>query len=286
MSKPANKKLIGLFVIGATGLLIGAVLMAGLGRWFGHYPKYVMYFDSSVKGLSVGAPVVFRGVNVGAVTGIDIDFNPADLSVLTPVYVELGGGKVSEIDLPEEKRTAIRDEIMSALILKGLRAQLEMQSVLTGQLLISLEFHPGTAVSLKGGDKRYLEIPTVPTEFQQLTKRIEDVPIEEILMELRDALAGINRVFNSPETAKILASGSRSAEEARVLLDRLESRVDPLADRTGSAIQQIDKLAAGMNTEVPETLKELREAARSIRALAEELRERPQSIFWGKKRKR
>ena len=107
MSKPANKTLIGVFVIVAIGLVVGAILILGSGRFFRHYPKYVMYFESSVKGLSIGSPVVFRGVKVGSVTDISMDFNPSDLSILIPVYVELGEETVnmSNLNILEGDRT-------------------------------------------------------------------------------------------------------------------------------------------------------------------------------------
>ena len=81
MSKPVNKKVIGIFVVVAIALVVAAVLILGSGKFFKTYPKYVMYFEGSVKGLSVGSPVNFRGVKVGNVTEIKMLFNPKDLSV-------------------------------------------------------------------------------------------------------------------------------------------------------------------------------------------------------------
>jgi paraquat-inducible protein B len=326
MSKPANKTLIGVFVIVAIGLVVGAILMLGSGRFFRHYPKYVMYFDSSVKGLSIGSPVVFRGVKVGSVTDLSVDFNPSDLSILIPVYVELGEEKMNMADLNilEGDRTALQDEYTQALIKKGMRAQLEMQSVVTGQLLIALDFHPATKANFLDKDKRYAEIPTIPTQFQQLTKRLENVPIEEIFQELRATLAGIHKMVNSPEAATLIASGSKGLEEARLLIHHIDGQVRPFAGSTNAAVQQIKSLAENMNNELvplsasiknladetretlkksqeviekmdsavgddsalayqlPKTLKELEGAARSIRLLANELRQHPEAVVWGK----
>jgi paraquat-inducible protein B len=326
MSKPANKTLIGVFVIVAIGLVVGAILLLGSGRFFRHYPKYVMYFDSSVKGLSIGSPVVFRGVKVGSVTDLSVDFNPSDLSILIPVYVELGEEKMNMADLNilNGDREAQQDEYTQALIKKGMRAQLEMQSVVTGQLLIALDFHPDTKASFIGKDKRYAEIPTISTQFQQFTKRLEKVPIEEILLELRATLAGIHKAVNSPEAANLIASGSKGLEEARLLIHHIDGQVRPLAGGTKAAVQQIKSLAENMNNELvplsssiknlaeetrvtlkksqaafekmdsvvgddsalayqlPKTLKELEGAARSIRLLANELRQHPEAVVWGK----
>ena len=328
MSKPANKTLIGVFVIVAIGLVVGAILILGSGLFFRNYPKYVMYFDSSVKGLSIGSPVVLRGVKVGSVTDISVDFNPSDLSILIPVYVELGEEKMNmaNLNILEGDRAAQQDEYTQALIKKGMRAQLEMQSVVTGQLLIALEFHPDTKAKFTGRDKRYAEIPTIPTQFQQFTKRLESIPIEEILQELRSTLSGIHKVVNSPEAATLIASVAKGAEEAGLLIRHIDEQVRPLAGSTSAAVQQIKNLAENMNSELvplsasiknlaeetgvtlrksqaaiekldgavgddsalayqlPETLKELEGAARSIRFLANELRQHPEAVVWGKKK--
>jgi len=326
MSKPANKTMIGVFTIIAIGLVVGAVLMLGTSRFFYNYPKYVMYFDSSVKGLSIGSPVVFRGVKVGSITDIAVDFNASDLSILIPVYVELGEEKMnmSNLNILEGDRTALQDEYIQALINKGMRAQLEIQSVVTGQLLISLEFHPATKAIFTGRDKRYAEIPTIPTQFQQFTKRLENVPVEEIFQELRATLAGIHKMVNSPEAANLIASGSKGIDEIRLLIHHIDGQVRPLAGNTNEAAQQIKKLAKNMNNELvqisssiknlanetgvtlkksqgmfekidiavgddstlsyqlPKVLKELEGAARSIRLLANELRQHPEAVVWGK----
>jgi paraquat-inducible protein B len=265
MSKPASKTLIGVFVIVALGLVIGAILILGSGRFFRHYPKYVMYFESSVKGLSIGSPVVFRGVKVGSVTDISMDFNPSDLSILIPVYVEFGEETVnmSKLDILDGNRTAMQDEFTQALIKKGLRAQLEMQSVVTGQLLIALEFHPATKADFTGRDKRYAEIPTIPTQFQQFTKRLENVPIEEILQELRATLSGIHKMVNSPEAANLITSGSKGVEEARLLIHHIDGQMRPLAGSANKAVQQIKNLVENMNNE-------LIPLAASIKNLADE----------------
>jgi len=142
MSKPVNKTLIGVFVTVAIALIVITVLMLGSGRLFRHYPKYVMYFEGSVKGLSIGSPVLFRGVRVGSVTDIGMEFNLSDLSILIPVYAEFGESKsnVSNSDMLTGDRAVMRQELTKALINKGLRAQLELQSVVTGQHILAFIF--------------------------------------------------------------------------------------------------------------------------------------------------
>ena len=98
MSKPANKTVIGIFVVVALVLVVGAVLILGSGKFFKNNPKFVMYFQGSVKGLAVGAPVNFRGVKIGTVTDIKMLLNPKDLSMMIPVYIELDPDAIQTVE--------------------------------------------------------------------------------------------------------------------------------------------------------------------------------------------
>ncbi len=148
MSAKANKSLIGAFVLGATALAVAGVVIFGSGRFFRKPHMFVMYFPGSVKGLNVGAPVMFRGVKVGQVTDMKVNFYGKELNILIPVYIELDPRTDVLVsgDVP-------KGQYLKALIKKGLRAQLQMQSFITGQLLIDLDFHPGkpAATSLPAG---------------------------------------------------------------------------------------------------------------------------------------
>lgn len=139
MSKEANKTLIGAFVVGAVFLLVAAVLIFGSGKFFRKTYKAVMFFEGSIKGLNVGSPVMFRGVKVGTVTDINLILYAKDLSMRTTVIAEfdperwtLVGGERGDV-----KR-------LQLVIDRGLRAQLQMQSFVTGQLMIALDFFPAS----------------------------------------------------------------------------------------------------------------------------------------------
>jgi len=127
MSKPANKKVIGFFVIGAIALAVVTVLALGSGKFFKKTFKAVCYFEGSVGGLSIGAPVVFRGVKIGTVTQIVLRFDPSKVSVLIPVFIEIEQ-QVKERTVSKEQR----GEGWQKLIDAGLKARLETQSFVTG----------------------------------------------------------------------------------------------------------------------------------------------------------
>src|SRR5512135_2362494 len=137
MSKKASKTLIGAFVLGAVVLIVAGVVVFGGGKFFKKTIKYVMFFDGSVKGLQVGAPVTFRGVKIGEVTDMVLRFDPSNLAVMIPVYVEIDPEKFLGSDTLKKAKPG---QYYRALLDKGLKARLELQSFVTGLLMIGVDF--------------------------------------------------------------------------------------------------------------------------------------------------
>ena len=244
MSTKVNKTVIGMFMVSAVALLVAAVLILGSGKFFKDRPKYVLFFEGSVQGLSVGSPVVFRGVRIGEVTDISLSFNPKDLSVRIPVIVELGEGKLETVGAgPGEPQQARPRDVGDKLVAKGLRAQLAMQSIVTGQLMIALDFYPGKPAILVGTDKKHREIPTIPTTLQELAKRLEKIPIEDIMNKVQEAMVGITKIVNSPEIAGIMKSVNEGVGEARALVRNVDKQVGPAAANLTEVAVEFRKLA-------------------------------------------
>lgn len=248
MSKPANKALIGGFVVGAVALVIAGVLIFGSGKFLQVTAQYVMYFDGSVKGLNVGSSVMFRGVKVGSVTDILLQYNPADMSVKIPVVIELEAERIEFVG----ERPSRRDHWKTTrqLIERGLRAQLQTQSLVTGQLMIELDFHPEKQIKLVGGHTEYPEIPTIPSPLKELSKKIEKVPIEEIFEKLLAAVGGIEEIVNSPEIKGIISSLNQTAEDASNLVKNLDAQVGPLASSIEKTLGDTRKLVRDVNSQV------------------------------------
>ena len=228
MSKPANKKVIGLFVLGAIALLIVALVVFGSGKIFKKTVPVVFYFGGSVKGLNIGSAVMIRGVQVGSVTNVVLQFNPKDLSLRIPVYADFDPEKLARISgkvLEGKERAAM----YKMLIDHGLRAQLEMQSVLTGLLMVNLDFLPNTPATLVGADPKQFEIPTVPTPLEALTDKLQKLPIEETFTKLANAVSGIEKVVNSPELEKGIKNLSQSVEEMQKLIKSISAEIKPLS---------------------------------------------------------
>ena len=157
MSTSANPKLIGAFVLGAIILIIGALIVLGGGKFFQRTTPVVMYFQGSVAGLSAGSPVNFRGVSVGQVTNVSIRYQPnGGNPLIIPVFAELSSENVQLVATRDQKQefrpgTGV---VLRTLIDDGLRAQLAIPSLVTGQATVSLDLFPGSPAELHNGLSR------------------------------------------------------------------------------------------------------------------------------------
>ena len=197
MSKKINKTVIGVFVLGALVLLMSAIVVFGSGDLFKRTDKFVLYFDGSVKGLAIGAPVMFRGVSIGTVKDISLIYDAKAGTITLPVIVEIeqdriqGAPSFGEVDGAKK------------MIALGLRGNLEVQSFLTGQLMISFDFYPDRPAKLRGIVNQYPELPTLPTS-PDISQIMNEIPIKEIAMNLEAATQGINKLVNSSEIPRSL----------------------------------------------------------------------------------
>ena len=234
MAKQANKTVVGLFVVGAIALLVGVLVVLGSGRFFKETDRFVAFFDGSVKGLNLGAPVMFRGVRVGKVEDFAVYYKRTENEFKIPVLLILYPEKV--IGLGIELTKAEEKKAWQAMLDDGLRAELQMQSLVTGQLGVQLDFHPGTPTKLHGLEEFNLpddvrEIPTVQSGLQALTKQIEQIPLDQIVKDFRSTLKGIDEFVNSPDIATSLQYLKQTLKEARDLLRHVDQKVDPLFAR-------------------------------------------------------
>jgi paraquat-inducible protein B len=264
MSKPVNKTMIGLFVVGAIALVVVAIGILGSGKLFKETIPYVMVFEGSVKGLNVGSPVVFRGVKIGAVSGIHMHFNYATKAMTVIVYSNFEQGQIEVINMDQETAARLKEAgryvVMRDLIGRGLRAQLEMQSIVTGQLQIALDFHPDKPAIYTGIDKTIQEIPTIPTPLQELTKKIESLPIDEILNNANSAMDGIAKFVRSPELKESIANLNIALKDVQTLVRNVDSQVKPLSAGLSDTIRDTQKLVRNADSQVSSVGTNLNEA--------------------------
>lgn len=253
MSKKANKTLIGVFVVAATAMLVAAVLIFGSGKFFQVKHEYVAYFDGSVKGLRIGAPVIFRGVRIGEVNDIALHYYRQDYSFKIPVMMVLYPEKVIGMGLELSPQKEI--DSWKKLLDDGLRATLEIQSIVTGQLLVELDFHKDAPLNLHGLQElklgpTVLEVPTIKSGLQVLGKKIEQLPLDEIAADLQSSLRGLNDFVNSPEFGKSLHYFKQTMREARNLIVNVNEKVDPLFTQLDQTLLDAQKLLRDVDGQV------------------------------------
>jgi paraquat-inducible protein B len=265
----ANPKAIGAFVVGGIGLLILGLVTFGSFTFFEKRLPVVMFFEGDLSGLDVGAPLVFRGVRIGTVTGVTLRFNSKTRSVQIPVSAEI-----------EPERFVIEGgfgagENIPRLIQDGLRAQLATQSILTGKLLILVDMFPGTPVRLVGAGGKVAEIPTVPSAFAELKSSVEGVlnkveamPLAELIGDLRKLAESATGTIQKLDTSKlgdVTNAAVDALHDVQAMIVNLNKRVDTLTPLTESTLKDADQAVL----EARRTLVEARPLIASLQRTAE-----------------
>ncbi len=270
---------------------------------------FVLYFQGSVRGLTVGAPVEFRGIQVGKVTDIRLEYDFQATTFRIPVLVQIEPERVIEITTDGEK--AIRNDssydFLQTLVDHGLRAQLKTGSYLTGQLFVELDLYPGAPLLLVGNAiSTYHELPTMPSSLDAITAsltdfllKVQSLPLEGIGQELHETLKGANKTVNAPEMLEVVRSAASALKDVRDILKHFDKQVDPagagvLGERgaTSSMLHQLEstltKVDGLIGPKAPfqygmvEAVRELAAAARSVRSFIDLLERRPESLIFGK----
>jgi len=307
-------------VLGAITLAVAAVIVLGSGRIFLRPHLFALYFSSDVNGLKVGAPVKFRGVEIGSVASILLSVGTPSQSrdaenvgdqYRIPVVIDLETEKLVKrgaavnLDDPATVAQAIK---------RGLRGQLNVESLVTGLLYVDLDYRPDTPAKFyMGADSPYPEIPTVPTKLEQaatmlskMLEQLEKIQFDEVIKSLTNTAVAITTLANSPKIQNAVDSlnlAARSLGQASASVNRLAAGLDreigPMGtdlrlttEQTRATLKQTqDTLAAvqmtlgpnaPLNYELAQTLEQTSAAARSLRELSDYLRRNPSSVVRGR----
>jgi paraquat-inducible protein B len=318
MGRKANPTMIGAFVVGAIALAVAGLLVFGSGQMFKQTRKFVCFFTGAVDGLNVGAPVKFKGVEIGSVVDIRLRIegqppvNPQQIEkgIRIPVIIELDQTKLVGLGAASFSRGARFKEVIDA----GLRAQLNAQSLVTGLLFVQLDFRPDTPADfvMPPGSK-YAEIPTIPTALEQVRSAAEDVmrrlsklDVEGLVRSVTETVDGINRMVNAPalkatieSLPETVANVNKAIGSVRDLATRLDTQAGPFlaslkttTDRTNDALAEMSTTlktvqvfidpTSPLATQISFALQELTGAARSVRLLADYLERNPSALVRGK----
>jgi len=281
MSKQSNPAMIGGFVVGAMALLVISTLIFGGSELLKDNEKYVSYFDGSVKGLRVGSSVLFRGVRIGYVTDINLIASVETLEAKIPVVYEVDHSKFLFV----QGRSVLDDDDMApgidAWIDAGLRAQLDSESFVTGQLVIELDFYPDTDAEFRNETLPYEEIPSITsgiaqiiedaqrfvvdlqTEFdvKEISAKVNSIldGVDELANspEMREAIAGLDTIVNSPDTQNIPKQLSDSLDnlnaalsDTRTLINDTNENVAPVAASLANTLTEAEKLLRGARAQL------------------------------------
>ncbi|MBV2133643.1 MCE family protein [Pseudomonas sp. MAP12] len=315
MSESRKPFWIGAFLLSGIVLLAGGLLLLGRDNWFSQPSDYVVYFTGALDGLDVGADVTYRGVKVGTVHAIRLSYDSELKDVVIPVVLRID---------PDAGREGQRfDRVVGRLVERGLRAQLQTQSLLTGKAIVALDLFPGQAGYVRVPHE--IELPTIPSVpsrvdqvaslLRELAGSLREMPLREMVVSANNTLQALERLSNSPELQGGLLSLGQTLHNLEGLTQQLQRQIPPILDnaRQGSgelrtaigdlrqaaqaatvALQQVQGLAGdtqrslGSESEAQfqllQTLEELGRASKALQRTAESLEQRPESLIFGKQR--
>lgn len=321
MSKKANPTAIGLFIVLGAALGVSGLLLFSSSKLFTHTRECIVYFNESLNGLNEGAPVKYRGVTIGSVKRLMVHFNQLTNDYAMPVIVELEEKLIQErMGEPTEVFT---EQGLEQRIRGGLRASLQTESLVTGVLYIDIRHDPDASPPVFHQlVKRYVEIPTEPTQIQQLFNNLASLDIKSIETNLNalltkvdtvlgrlqmadinqgitNLLLSVQRLVSSPEITNDLAAVRTTLDQYRLLGEKLNGRVDPLADsltnslaEANRALAQIRGAAENLRTlvaidsplrnDLEQALQQLAGALQSLSALADFLKQHPNALITGR----
>ena len=251
-----NKHTIGIFLTLGLVLVVGAILF-----FFGHrlernYVSPVLFFEGSVKGLTVGSNVYFRGVPIGRVDKIQLIPN-SEAKMIIPVYIRIDPKMTAQRKVSRSKLEAWIEE----LVKHGLKGKLQTQSVLTGQMTIELDFYPNYPAHFQAQkyDIHDIEIPTIPSMLDEISQNLEKIPLSDI-----------SRNMNG-------------------LLQNLNNNIPDLLQQSTAAVTSINRLANSISGPGADTvsnfnkmIRDVSDAAKSVSRLSDYLERHPEALLKGK----
>lgn len=269
MKRNANATLIGVFTVAGIALIVAVVIAAGGGKLLVRKERVVMHFGGSIYGLQVGAPVVFRGVRLGTVTSINVVYDKRTDDFIIPVVADLDPAAIRGLAVGTESE---KRAILPGMVARGLKAQLSMQSLLTGQLYVDLDLRPKKPSLLLGnaGADGALEIPTTATTIQQLKNQLDGLDFRRLIDDVSAIAESARTIVAGPQLKKALDDLAAITAHVRRITQSLDSRVDPLADSAAATLKDARSAANRMGTAadgVGDTAKRLGAAADRYREL-------------------
>lgn len=255
MAKQANRMMIGVFVVIAVFILAASLVIFGSGRFFKKTVKCVLYFDESVKGLTIGAPVLFEGVQIGSVLDIILEADLAKSKIQIPVIIEYEPAKFKVVGEESRKIHGDPQKNIPKLIEKGLRAVLGMQSFITGQLVIEIGFYPESAICYSPARfdetyKGYIVLPTCLSTTERLSKTLDKMDLSGLIKNVESTMTGANKLINDPDLIASIRKLKITLQDISNVATKLDRQVDPLAKDLKKTAKDYSKLANNVDSRI------------------------------------
>ncbi|WP_297324901.1 MlaD family protein [Nitrosomonas sp.] len=245
--------------------------------------EYVLHFSGSVRGLSLGAPVEFRGIKVGEVIGINMEFNAQSNDIMIPVTIEFIPERMIFKGVPNQIEF-IRDHhkrVMNDFVNRGMRAQLKTGNYMTGQLFVDLDFITDAPTASINWEKAPPVFPTTPTPFEEisttlasLVKKLKKLPLEKIGSQFQESVITLTSTMQ--ETERLVQTLNTFVTPAiTATLDQTR--------KTLATMEQTIQSESSTQHDLQDVLDELSKAARSIRMMADYLERHPEALIHGKR---
>ncbi|MFP3983872.1 MAG: MlaD family protein [Desulfurivibrionaceae bacterium] len=257
MSQKGSPAVIGFFVIGAAVILTATVIILGNISFDKDRSRYILYFQGSLHGLSEGAPVTYRGIKIGQVADIAITFDPRGKDYRTPVYVDINKDILGGQPTYKGSDKAVEKRFLQDMIDRGLRAKLKMQSLVTGQLYIDLDFYPELETRFTGTESDYIEIPTLPSKMEQLTTALANLELESLINRAVDALDNLNSFLTSDNTRKLVSNFSKTFEHLDNLIVNTDRNLPLIVEDLRTLTDDFNRLTNQLNKTLKEGENEL-----------------------------
>jgi paraquat-inducible protein B len=233
--KRASPKAVGGFVLGAIAIAVVAVIVFGSGRLFQYRVQHVAFFTGSLQGLRVGAPVQFRGVQIGTVAEIYVELDPETLDFLIPVILDINFDLIRRGGEAHDKPGSQ----LSVLIERGLRAQLVAQSLVTGQQGVQFDLLPNTPVQMVETDLPYEQVPTVPSKIAEIEQSVGDV-LADVGRVLNQIVAFLEE--NKPEIEESMANITDATVDAKATMADLRKAAADVAEITEVILENREEI--------------------------------------------
>ncbi|MDQ7976513.1 MlaD family protein [Paraburkholderia sp. SARCC-3016] len=237
--------------------------------------RVVMNFNQSLRGLSVGAQVDFRGIVLGQVTSIGVEYDPKIRNFTMPVTMNLYPDRLRRRtrDALPAPGTPSSNDLLQALVRHGLRGQLRTGNLITGQLYIALDMFPNAPKASVDASHDPLELPTMPNSLDELqlqiadiAKKLDKIPFDQIGTNLNTALAHADKLFSQVDSE---------------LLPQARDTLAAAKQTFGSAEQTLQQ-DSPLQSDVHQALQELTRTLQSLNALSDYLERHPESLVRGK----